>query len=447
MGAFKAYDIRGIYNQDFNKEDVYKIGFHLAQMMKAKVILVGRDARASSDEVFENLARGINDAGVDVDNAGLCTTPYVYWMTAAKNYDCSVQITASHNPKEYNGLKVSKRFALPVGYDTGLKIIEEKMNAPIVTVERRGTVGEVDYKQDYIDFLLRYKSDISKLNISVDCSNGMASLFIKQLLGEQPAYLYDTIDCTFPNHAPNPLEAESHRELSDLVLRRGSDIGIIFDGDADRAAFIDENGAFIPPDLIIAVLAHYWLEERGFKGWVIQDIRTSKSVQEYIEKFGSETYTWRVGRAYAAEKLREIDGIYGGELAGHYYAREFFYSDSALMTMLIVLGIVQRFKNEGITISQLIKKIKKYENSGEINFKLDRKEEAMNAVVKHFSGEEKPLKVMDFDGYRLEFKDWWFNIRLSNTEPYLRFIAEATTKSLLNEKVAETEKIIDAFMD
>lgn len=445
MGAFKAYDIRGVYNQDFNKDDVYKIGFHLAQMMKAKVILVGRDARTSSDEIFENLARGINDAGVDVDSAGLCTTPYVYWMTAAKNYDCSVQITASHNPKEYNGLKVSKRFALPVGYDSGLKIIEEKMNAPIAPAERRGTVREVDYRQDYVDFLLRYKSDISGLNISVDCSNGMAPLFVKRLLGEQPAYLYDTIDCAFPNHAPNPLEAESQRELSDLVLRRGSDIGIIFDGDADRVAFIDEKGAFIPPDLMIAVLAHYWLEERGFRGWVIQDIRTSKSVQEYIEKFDSETYTWRVGRAYAAEKLREIDGIYGGELAGHYYAREFFYSDSALMTMLIVLGIVQRFKNEGITISQLIKKIKKYENTGEINFKLERKEEAMNAVVKHFSGEDKPLKIMDFDGCRLEFKDWWFNIRLSNTEPYLRFIAEATTKALLDEKVAETEKIINSF--
>ncbi|MDR0364057.1 MAG: phosphomannomutase/phosphoglucomutase [Bacteroidales bacterium] len=445
MGVFKAYDIRGIYNKDFHREDAYKIGFHLAQMMKTDLILIGRDARVSSDEIFEYLARGINDAGVNVDDAGWCTTPYVYWMTAAKNYDCSVQITASHNPKEYNGLKVSKKYALPIGYDSGLNLIEQKMNEPIVPVAKRGCIRKVDFKQDYIAFLLQYKSDFSNLNISIDCSNGMVPIFIKAILGDQPAYIHDKIDCTFPNHEPNPLNPESIKDICDLVKKERSDIGIIFDGDADRVVFIDEKGNFIPPDLIIAVLAHYWLEERKCKGMVIQDIRTSKSVQEYIEKFGSQMYAWRVGRAYAAEKLREIDGIYGGELAGHYYAREFFYSDSALMTMSIVLGIIQKFKDKGVPISQLIKKIKKYENSGEINFKLDRKEEAMNAVVEYFAKEEKPIKIMDFDGYRMEFKNWWFNIRLSNTEPYLRFIAEATTKLLLEKKVAETEKIINSF--
>jgi phosphomannomutase len=444
MSAFKAYDIRGIYGVDFNKDDVYKIGYYLAQMMPVDTVLVGRDDRASSDEIFNALAKGIIDAGVNVDDVGLSTTPYVYWTTALKKYGCSVMITASHNPKEYNGLKISRENVLPVGYDSGLQVIEEKVKSAlkITPVLRKGVIRKVDYKKDYINFLLKYKSDLEGLNISIDCSNGMASLFVKQLFGEHPNYIYDTIDCTFPNHEPNPLDPESVEDLCALVKKTQSDIGIIFDGDADRVMFTDEQGNFISPDLIIALLAHYWLEERQMKGVVIQDIRTSKSVGEYIEQFGATTTTWRVGRAYAAPKLRELDGVYGGELAGHYYAREFFYSDSALMTALIVLHIVQRFKKENITLSQLIKRINRYENSGEINFQLERKTEAMKAIVTHFSNQEKPLKQMDFDGYRLEFKEWWFNIRPSNTEPYLRFIAEATSKSLLKQKISEVEKII-----
>jgi len=445
MSAFKAYDIRGIYNKDFNKDDVYKIGFHLARMMNADTILVGRDARESSDEIFDALTQGISDAGVNSDDAGFCTTPYIYWMTALKQYRCSVMITASHNPKEYNGLKISREKALPVGYDSGLQVIEERMKLPISPMLRKGIIRKVDFKNDYINFLLKYKGDLEGLKISIDCSNGMVSLFIKQLFGEQPTYIYNTIDCTFPNHEPNPLDLESTADLRNLVKENKSDIGIIFDGDADRVMFIDEKGNFIPPDLIIALLAHYWLEERNLKGEVIQDIRTSKSVEEYIRQFGATTTTWRVGRAYAAPKLRDIDGLYGGELAGHYYAREFFYSDSALMTALIVLRVVQRFKKENTTLSQLIRRISRYENSGEINFKIEHKTDAMKAVVTHFSNQEIPLKMMDFDGYRLEFKEWWFNIRPSNTEPYLRFIAEATSKSLLQQKISETKYILKQY--
>jgi len=182
-------------------------------------------------------------------------------------------------------------------------------------------------------------------------------------------------------------------------------------------------------------LAHYFLEEKGLKGNVLQDIRTSKSVGNYIEKFGSKMHTWRVGRAYAALKLREIDGIFGGELAGHYYFRDFYYSDSGIMACLIILGILNKMKKKDIKVSELIAKISKYANSGEINFKIENKIGAMEAVKDYFNEKEKPLKVLDFDGYRLEFKDWWFNIRPSNTEPYLRFLAEAKTKKLLDEKV------------
>lgn len=445
MKAFKAYDIRGIYNTDFNKEDVYKIGFLLANQQKVKKILVGRDVRISSDEIFTYLCKGINDAGANVDDTGICTTPYIYWTTAKKNYNCSVMITASHNSKEYNGLKVSGKLAKPIGYDTGLQEIEAKMNEKIIPETKKGVINVVDFKSEYLKFLSTYKEDWTGLKISMDCSNGMSGLFVKQLFGDQPKYIYDDLDGTFPNHEANPLIEDNVRDLENLVIKNRSDVGVIYDGDADRVVFTDEQGKFIQPDLIIAVLAHYFLEEKKLKGKVIQDIRTSKSVGEYISKFGSVMEIWRVGRAYAALKLREIDGIYGGELAGHYYFRDFYYSDSGLLASILVLNIVNRFKKEGVTFSQLISRISRYQNSGELNFKIVQKDEAMKAITDYFSQNEKPTKVLDFDGYRLEFPEWWFNIRPSNTEPYLRFIAEATSKELLNEKVTKTKEILNRF--
>lgn len=445
MKAFKAYDIRGVYNRDFNKDDVYKIGYWLAKQMNVETILVGRDVRLSSDEIFLYLCRGINDAGVAVDDTGICTTPYIYWSTAKKGYGCSIMITASHNPKEYNGLKVSGKNARPIGYENGLQEVEKQLEKTIVPEQQQGGIRVVNYKQEYLQFLLSYKHDLSDLKIAVDCSNGMAGLFVKQLFGNQPTYIYEDLDCTFPNHEANPLIPENVRDLTALVLQTKADIGVIYDGDGDRVMFTDERGKFIQPDLIIAVLAHYFLEERNQKGKVIQDIRTSKAVGEYIAQFGSEMETWRVGRAYAATKLQEIDGIYGGELAGHYYARDFFYSDSGLLASILVLNIVHRFKKQGVPFSQLIEKISRYKNSGEINFHIERKEEAMKAVTEYFSQHEKYTKLLDFDGYRMEFPEWWFNIRPSNTEPFLRFIAEATSQKLLDEKVAKTKEILKRF--
>ena len=255
--------------------------------------------------------------------------------------------------------------------------------------------------------------------------------------------LYDELDGTFPNHEANPLEEENVEDLKHLVLKEKCDVGVIFDGDADRVMFVDEKGHFVSPDLMIAVLAHYFLEEKGLKGSVLQDIRTSKAVAEYIEKLGGKMHMWRVGRAYAAIKLREIDGIFGGELAGHYYFKDFYYSDSGIMACLIILGILSRMKKQGISFSSLIDGIAKYANSGEINFKIEKKAEAMEQIKDYFTSLEKPTAFYDFDGYRVEFKDWWFNIRPSNTEPYLRFIAEANNQSLLNEKIEKVKHILN----
>ena len=446
MGAFHAYDIRGVYGKDFDRTTAYKVGYFLPELLGATEVLVGRDCRVSSQEIHDALVEGICDAGADVADIGLSSTPMVYFATANYGFKASVQITASHNPAEYNGMKVSRENALPVGLDTGLGRIKAWIDEgrPTPVAARRGSVRAKDIHQDYINFMLRFKGDYSDLKIAFDLSNGMANLFAHEVFGEGPEYLFDTIDGRFPNHEPNPLVAKNVEPLKQLVLRTGADVGVIYDGDADRVMFVDEKGQFVAPDLVIAMMALYFCGEGGEKNpRVLQEIRSSKAVGEFLAAYGAELYTWRVGRAFAAPKLREIDGLWGGELAGHYYFKDFFYSDSGLLSSLIVLRIVAALKKQGRTLSAQIAEIAGYCNSGEINFRLEDKPAAMDAVRDFFAAQETPLKVMDFDGYRLEFADWWFNIRPSNTEPYLRFICEARTEGLLREKVSQTCQLLE----
>lgn len=443
MKAFKAYDIRGEWGTDLNETTAYRIGYFLPQILKADVILVGRDMRLSSDTLFENLTRGITDAGVDVDDIGLSTTPMVYWSTAHYGYDASVMITASHNPKHHNGLKISKTNALPVGYDTGLNrleaLVESSQDCP--PSAQKGQIHRKDVKDDYLAFQKQYIGELEGLNIAVDCSNGMSSIFVHDVIGKAH-YINDVLDGNFPNHEPNPLEAENQVQIKELVKRERCDIGLLFDGDADRITFIDETGQFISPDLIIAFLGNYFLGQRHEQGIVLQDIRSSRAIQEYLNRYNAEVVTWRVGRAYAALKLRELNGVYGGELAGHYYFRDFYYSDSALLAASIVLRLLNQFKKEGKTMSQIIKEISPYSNSGEINFKIEAKQEAMDAVKEHYMNLEEPERFLDFDGYRLDYPNWWLNIRPSNTEPYLRFLAEAKDPEQLKDIIQTVRNIV-----
>ena len=466
MGAFHAYDIRGRWGVDFDRDTVYKVGFFLPELLGCREVAVGRDMRLSSPVIHEALLRGLTDAGADVFDLGLATTPYVYYATAAKGFKASVQITASHNPKDDNGLKVSRENALPVGYDTGLGTIEKwildgRECVPVPEADR-GRVTPLDLRDEYLAFQRRYVGDLSNLHICADLSNGVSSLFVKELLPSSVEYICDTLDGSFPCHEPNPLIPENTRMLREYVKSHGCDIGVIYDGDADRVMFVDERGEFISPDLMIALMGHFFMEGTGTSpaarerlalksaGQIaevraLQDIRSSKAVGEYLSPMGVQMHTWRVGRAYAAPKLREIDGLFGGELAGHYYFKDFFYSDSGIMASLIILDIVAEMKRRGKSLSQLIAGISKYCNSGEINFRVADKPAAMEAVRKHFTSTETPAAVMDFDGYRVEFSDWWFNIRPSNTEPYLRFICEASSHELLADKVAQTREIIGRF--
>ena len=447
MKAFKAYDIRGVWGTDLNENTAYRIGYFLPDVLNTNTFLVGRDMRLSSDIAFEQLTKGLNDRGVDVDSIGLSTTPLIYWTTARFGYEASVMITASHNPSNHNGFKISAKDAKPVGYDTGLNKLEKlvESDAPTPISKRRGVTKEIDVYSKYIDFQRKFLGNLEDIRIAVDCSNGASCLFIKKLLGDIPFYINDILDGNFPGHEPNPLEAENQVQIKETVLKNKCDIGLLFDGDADRITFIDEKGQFISPDLIIAFLGNYFIGEKHQKGIVLQDIRSSRAIQEYLGRlYGAKVETWRVGRAYAALKLRELDGCFGGELAGHYYFRDFYYSDSGIMAALIVLRLLSKFKSEGKTMSQIINEISSYFNSGEINFTIENKQMAMDAVRDHFVNIEKPERFLDFDGYRLDYNDWWLSIRPSNTEPYLRFLAEARSKEMLDDIVNTVAAIINS---
>lgn len=444
MKAFKAYDIRGIYNQDFNKEDVYKIGYFLPELLAADKVLVGYDDRESTPEVFQALADGITDRGADVYKIGYATTPMVYYGTARYNYEASVMITASHNPPEYNGLKISKAKALPVGADSGLKELEkmvENNKIEPVSAAEKGSILEHDLKEEYIEFQKKYLPDLTDLDLAIDVSNGMVAILTDAIFGQQPEYLYNELDGSFPNHEANPLNAENRDDLVKLMNKQDFDLGLIFDGDGDRVMFLDEQANFISPDLIIAILAEYYIKQ-GKGNNILYDIRTSWSVKEHVEELGGNTFMWKVGHAFAKLKLREIDGICGGELAGHYYYKDFFYCDSGMLTALIVLNVLARLKKEGRSISELIAELNRYASSGEVNFRIEDKAAVMEKLKDYYFEKQEPLHFFDFDGYRLEYQNWWFNVRPSNTEPYLRLVVEAKDDDLLTEKLTEIKTVM-----
>ncbi len=440
MKAFKAYDIRGVFSEDLTLDIAYKVGYFLPRLLDAKNILVGRDMRVSSPSMFDSLTKGICDAGCDVIDISLSSTPMVYFATVFFDVDGSIQITASHNPAKYNGLKISREKAIPVGGETGLKTLEKWCeNEEVVLSDKKGSIKQFDAKTPYIDFLSKYKEDYSKLKIAVDCSNGMASLLIKDILGDDVIYINDTLDGTFPNHEPNPLDPTNCKQLQDVVIREKCDLGIIFDGDADRVMFIDEKGGYIPADHLMGILGEKMLEMEGERIAVV-DIRTSKSTTEFLEQLGYKVIMWKVGHVHAKAKLRETKAVFGGELAGHYYFREFNNCDSGLFAMIMVLNIIKEKSEKSITFSSLIDNIVKYEASGEINFKVENKDEVIDILKDKYSKDAN--RVLDTDGYRIEYPSWWFGVRKSNTEPYLRLVVEASTKDELKNKINQITLII-----
>ncbi|HVO38670.1 MAG TPA: phosphomannomutase/phosphoglucomutase [Spirochaetia bacterium] len=445
MSVFKSYDIRGVFGKEWDGATARAIGQLLPGLLRARRIGVGRDVRLSSEEVFRELSAGITSVGCDVADLGLCDTPAVYFSTAFYKLDGSVMVTASHNPPEYNGMKVSGREAASIGYDTGLAQVEKLLQQGALPAwsKRPGSVKPLDIRTDYLAHLARFRSDLSGVRAVIDCSNGMAGLYLRDILkdtGGRFEYMFDEPDGRFPNHAPNPLVEENLAALKKSVVSGGADLGICFDGDADRVMFIDETGRFISPDLFIALLGDYYFRlhpERlaGGSKAVTYDIRTSRCVVEHLEKLGADPRICRVGHTHAIKLLRETRGIVGGELAGHYYFREFFFCDSGIMAALIVLDVLAR---SGKRLSDLLAGIRKYFFSGEINFTVPNGAE----IVEKVRGDYKDGRLTDIDGIRLDFPAWWFNLRVSNTEPLLRLAVETVSEEDLEPRKNELiEKI------
>jgi len=446
MSAFKAYDIRGEYGVDFDADTVYRIGRVLPSLLDAKTVLVGRDDRASSPEIHAALCRGITEAGADVDDMGLATTPMSYFFTGERGYAAAVMITASHNPPHHNGLKISRRGALPVGGDSGLRELEALIGQPLPAPSATpGTVRRIEVLPDYVAFLRQRLPDLDGLRFAIDVSNGMAGLVVRDVFGDQAAYLNEAVDGTFPSHSPNPLDPAATVQLREFVAAGGYDLGVIFDGDADRVMFVDGQGHFVRPDLLIAVLAKYYLAREPGAG-ILCDIRTSRGVTAAISRLGGVTHLWKVGHAFAKVRLRELNAVVGGELAGHYYFREFHSCDAAVLCAQIVLGVVAAAKKRGQSFARLLSEIDIYANSGECNYTVERKAEAMTALRQWAYRDTPPALELDFDGYRFEWPGWWFNVRPSNTEPYLRLIWEAKDAATLADRRAATEAILAPFL-
>jgi len=443
---FKAYDMRGTFGVDFDLDTVYRVGRALPQAVPGSRWLVGRDCRTTSPDVCAALVDGLAAAGVEVSDLGPCTTPMVYFFTAEDGYDGSVMVTASHNPPEDNGLKVSSRGARPVGYADGLDQVERIVEASAGdAVARRPAAAHAvgDVLPRYLEWMLARRPDLGGLRFAVDCSCGMASLLARELFPGAEIINAEP-DGRFPAHSPNPLRPESREQLSAHVREKRLDCGIIFDGDADRCMFVDETGAFVPPDCLVPVVAAACGVGPGDK--VVHDVRTSRGAIDAIRRLGAEPLMVPVGHAFAKPALRASGAKCGGELAGHYYFREFHCCDSGALAALKVLGEVAAAKRGGRTFSEMMRPISGvYANSGEVNFRVEDKESAiaraLGVMARRFPAE---VSRSEMDGVRVEFAEGWVSIRKSNTEPYLRLVVEcagadrlAEWKSLLAEAIGE----------
>ena len=440
MGFFKAYDMRGTFGVDFDLDAVYRAGRELPGVIGARRFLVGRDCRQTSPQVAAVLMAGLAEGGAEVSDLGLATTPMVYFFTAEDDFDASVMITASHNPPTDNGLKVSKRGALPVGYESGLAEVERRVNASRAAVPDMPEIPDIPEKSPstarlarYVAWLRAHALPTGDLKVAVDCSDGMASILAHELFPGS-VFINDTPNGAFPHHSPNPLLAASREQLAAVVREQGLDCGVIFDGDADRCMFVDEKGAFIQPDYLIPVLSSTYSEPNAT---VIHDVRTSRAAIKAIRAQGATPVIGKVGHAYAKVLLREVKAVCGGELAGHYYFRDFHGCDSGELAALRILGAFASAKARGQTVSAFMAPLlDKYANAGEVNFKVEDKPAAIARVLEAARGLAPETGRTTIDGYRLEYDAGWVCVRQSNTEPYLRLIVECDTQDRLDKWLA-----------
>ena len=444
MSIFKAYDIRGTYPDQIDAVTARRIGAAMVRHLGARRLVVGRDMRTMAPEIQDAVIDGMLEQGCDVFDIGLASTPMVYYAIGKLPCDGGLAVTASHNPKQYIGFKLCRAEARPMSGDTGIQDIRALVEAgDMPPAERAGKREQVDVKADWIDHIVGFASGIAPIKIAVDYANGMGANESPEIFARLPGVevmsLYDTLDGTFPNHEANPLKESNLDVLRDLVASSGAGLGLSFDGDADRCAFVDAEGRTVHADLITVILARGMLERHPGKG-IIYDLRSSKVVPEEIERLGGRPVRERVGHSFMKETMRRTDCIGGGELSGHFYFAENFFTDCGVLAAVLVLN---QLSAEKTTLKAAADALRKYHGTGEINFKVEDKEALMKAVGSKFAD-----ATIDFlDGITVTYSDWWVNVRPSNTEPFLRMCLEADTAELMAAKKQEVIAILGEPVD
>lgn len=438
-GIFKAYDIRGIYGDTLTEQTAFDIGRAFVTFLGCKSVVVGRDMRPHSGPLFEALARGLTGQGADVIDLGLCSTPMSYYANGKLVADSSVMITASHNPGPWNGFKLCRESAIPISGATGImdmeRIVTTGTSAP--RAKKPGVVRRYDIVPEYVEHIRAFADLARPVKIAVDFANAMGIYEARALQGLiEIDSLFDTLDGTFPNHEANPLELETFEPLQHKVREGRYDFGAYFDGDADRAGFVDEKGDIVSMDMITALIAEAILQRDG-GGAIFYDLRSSWAVKEVIEENGGTPMMSRVGHAFIKQQMREADAVFAGELSGHYYFKENYFTESSSLAVLYVANLVSR---SGKKLSELIRPLRRYHASGEINSRVKDSE----ALLRLLREKYRQGRIIELDGLSVEFDDWWFNIRASNTEPLVRLNLEGKTRAIMERRRAELLAVIRA---
>jgi phosphomannomutase len=437
---FKAYDIRGIYPDQLNQKIAYKVGRSLTEHLQPRNVAVGRDMRLSTPKLWEGLTQGITEGGADVFDIGLVSTDCLYFAVGKFGYDAGVMITASHNPPEYNGFKMCKKDAVPLSGESGIDRIKELViRGDFPTPQRRGDVKKQDVNQAYVEHILSFvnRDKIKPFKIVIDAGNGMAGKIVPQLFSHLPCKvipMFFELDGSFPNHPASPIEPENIAPLRERVLKEKADLGAAFDGDADRMFLVDEKANPLGGDMVTALVAKSLLrKEKG--ATILYNLICSKAVPEVIKNEGGKAIRTRVGHALIKPLMKQYNALFGGEHSGHFYFKKNWYADSGLIALVVCLELVSE---ENQPLSALVDYIDAYFRSGEINSRVDDIPGKLRQIEKHFSG-----GTMDhLDGLTVDFGEWWFNLRPSNTEPLLRLNVEATSKEILRQKTDELLKLI-----
>lgn len=433
--AFRAYDLRGIYGKDITEDLAYQVGGAFINYLNAKTLVVGHDMRDSSPSLSDALIKGARDAGADVIDIGLASTDMLYFASMSLKTDAAIEITASHNPQAYNGIKFNRESAIPVGLESGLnKVRDIVYSSGFKKASTQGTLRKQDILEEFLSFMKSFinPKDLKPMKVVIDTGNGMGGYIIPKLFKDSPLEiipLFFELDGNFPNHEANPLVAENRVDLVNKVKETGADLGIGLDGDTDRAFFVDSDGTFADGDLILGLMSKAMLKKEG-KGLVVYDVRCSNFVKDTVEKLGGTTAMWKVGHAYAKLYMREHNAVFGGEVSGHYYFKyEGNYFDSGNLTALTMLKMLS---DENITLKEALKTTKDYYLSGEINSTVKNPDKKIEELKEIWSKKE-DIKLIEIDGISIIAKDWWANIRKSNTEPLLRLNCEAKSKEKLEE--------------